>query len=156
MELQHDWNLWCTQKLSCKMKLKQLSRYLIINNTPGCPVLHAGSIYIYIFITKALHSWNAFYISTCTDPGQSTVLFWQNSQIVYFKWLSTFNTGITDLIKKKSLIQTLNTWRQFQLLCISITPFVTCSLAALSRARAGLYHTLYNGYLVTETLKKCL
>lgn len=48
MELQHDWNLWCTQKLSFKIKLKQLSRYLIINNTPGCPVLHAGSIYIYI------------------------------------------------------------------------------------------------------------
>lgn len=71
MELQHDWNLWCTQKLSFKMKLKQLSRYLIINNTPGCPVLHTGSIYI--FITKALHIWNAFYISTCTDPVQSTV-----------------------------------------------------------------------------------
>lgn len=99
MELQHDWNLWCTQKLSFKMKLKQLSCYLIINNTPGCPVLHTGNIYI--FITKALHSWNAFYICTCTDPGQSTVLFWQNSQIiVYFKWLSTFNTGITDLMKK--------------------------------------------------------
>lgn len=30
------------------MKLKQLSHYLIINNTPGCPALHAGSIYIYI------------------------------------------------------------------------------------------------------------
>lgn len=29
------------------MKLKQLSHYLIINNTPGCPVLLAGSIYIY-------------------------------------------------------------------------------------------------------------
>lgn len=97
MELQHDWNLWCTKTLSFKMKLKQLSHYLIINNTPGCPVLHTGSIYI--FITKALHIWNAFYISTCTDPVQSTVSA-KFTDSIYFKWLSTFKTGITDLMKK--------------------------------------------------------